>query len=115
MLAGIGQSVRDCHRWWHSWTSGRHERRCSLAGGQTQESLAEEGLTRISIELLLSSCRHQPEVETEGWLIRSQGTSRPPSAPASKSASSCPREGRVLNDARHRRSAPPLATRTRGT
>jgi hypothetical protein len=66
VLAGIGQSVRDCHRWWHSWTSGRHERRCSLAGGQTQESLAEEGLTRISIELLLSSCRHRPEVETDG-------------------------------------------------
>ena len=35
-------------------------------GGQTQERLAEEGLTRISIELLLSSCRHQPEVETDG-------------------------------------------------
>jgi hypothetical protein len=55
VFAGIGQSVRHCHRWWDSWTSGRDERRCSLAGGQTLESLPEEGLTRISIELLLSS------------------------------------------------------------
>ena len=176
MLAGIGQSVRHCHRWWDSWRSGRDKRGCSLAGGQTQESLAEEGLTRISIELLLSllmnavlgqmlthsrmrartapmrdfiqdgdveeavtesdhldelaECDAQNRRRVEGgtptlamawvgrvpagtglrlkptgWLLRSQITSRPPSAPASKSARSCPRKGHLLNDARHHRFA----------
>jgi hypothetical protein len=40
-----------------------------------------------------------------GWLIRSQIASRPPTAPASKSARSCSRKGRVLNDTKHHRFA----------